>query len=95
MSRTQVGQWAGNAARGAGANWPGAPKMAAANRKEIDQSLSWRHEQITKGLYATKVPGLEGVKSTNLMLGHAVNPTGRPIRPTEKWKQRRAESSMF
>eukprot|EP01046_Picozoa_sp_COSAG06_P051463 COSAG06_NODE_8396_length_2187_cov_3.772989_2_plen_71_part_00 len=68
--------------------------QASRNLEQLNESAKFRHEQITKGVYATKIPGLEKVKSTHLMLGHAANPTGTKLRAPDKFRKRRSASAM-
>ena len=68
--------------------------QAARNLEQLNESVKSRHEQITKGLYATRIPGLESVPSNHLMLGHAANPTGTKMRPADKFRKRRSASAM-
>jgi hypothetical protein len=68
--------------------------QAARNLDQLNESVKSRHEQITKGLYATRIPGLESVPSNHLMLGHAANPTGTKMRPADKFRKRRSASAM-
>ena len=69
-------------------------RQAARNLEQLHESAKARHEQITKGLYATRIPGLENVPSNHLMLGHAANPTGTKMRPRDKFRKRRSASAM-
>ena len=76
MARTQVGPWAG--ALNGQDQWPGARKMASENLKGMGETLSWRHQQIRKGLSATKVPGLEGkppAQSSSFLWRVGLSPT--------------------
>ena len=68
--------------------------QAARNLEQLHESAKARHEQITKGVYATRIPGLENVPSNHLMLGHAANPTGTKMRPRDKFRKRRSASAM-
>ena len=51
--------------------------MRASKRAKKAEVRSRRHEAISTGQVATRIPGLTHIKSTSLMLGHAANPRAR------------------
>ena len=75
LHRTQVGQWAG--AKNGQHDWPGARAQSSVNEQQLAEVRSRRHEAISTGQVATRIPGLTHIKSTSLMLGHAANPRAR------------------